>query len=222
MQPLCFITINSQLMTRRNQMNFDNKANIWDSEYRIKRAEIISNKLLKNVAINENTTAMEFGCGTGLIGLNLIDNLKCINFIDNSQGMLDVLKTKIEKNNITNAFINCIDIYKEHDKLPEFDLIFTSMALHHMPDVIGLLEIFYNKLNDKGQLCIVDLNKDSEHFHVDEKDFTGHDGFEQKTLHEHLNKFGFRNINSYTFLKDKRTRKGLEVPYSLFILTAEK
>lgn len=203
-------------------MNFDNKANIWDSEYRKKRAEKVADEISKSVSIDKNLNAMEFGCGTGLIGLNLINKLKSIHFVDNSQGMLDVLKTKMEKGNITNGIIDCIDIYKEHDKLPKFDLIFTSMALHHMPNVVGLLEIFYNKLTDKGQLCIVDLNKESGHFHADEKDFKGHDGFEQEWLNKKLNKMEYKNIKSYTFLKDKRNKENKEVPYSLFILTAEK
>lgn len=203
-------------------MNFDNQANKWDSEYRIKRGKVVAAEILKNIYISKNTCAMEFGCGTGLVGLNLINQVKHLHFVDLSQGMLDVLKNKIKISNLNNAYVHCTDIYTEHTTLSSFDLIFTSMALHHMDDINGVLDIFYNKLHSNGQICIVDLNKGDGQFHADEKEFKGHDGFNQDTLKELLIKSGYKNIKSYTFLNDKRVKGNKEVPYSLFILTAEK
>jgi len=203
-------------------MDFDKKANKWDSKYRISRGKITADEILKNINIDSHTSAMEFGCGTGLVGLNLVNQFANMHFVDLSQGMLSVLEDKIANANLANTHVHCIDIYNEHTKLPSFDFIFTAMALHHMSNVEGLLDIFYNKLNENGQICIVDLNKDSGHFHADESDFDGHDGFEQKSLKELLTKIGYKNISSYTFLNDSRVKGNKEVPYSLFVLTADK
>lgn len=203
-------------------MDFDKKANIWDSPYRIDRAQIIANEIIKNSAPNKDMVAMEFGCGTGLVGLNIIDKLNSLYFVDNSQGMLDVLNTKIENSTIKNAYVNCIELHTTHAELPLFDMMFTSMALHHIPDAESLLTIFYNKLKNNGKLCIVDLNKEDGSFHSDESGFKGHNGFEQKDLQNMLFTIGYKNIESYTFLKDKRKRGDSEVFYSLFVLTASK
>lgn len=73
---------------------FDAKANIWDTEYRIRRAKIIFSEILNNVSLTNKDVILEFGCGTGLIGYNLINITDNITFVDTSEGMLSVIKEK--------------------------------------------------------------------------------------------------------------------------------
>ena len=47
--------------------------------------------------------ALDFGCGTGLVTLQLQPFLHSITGVDGSQGMIDILKQKIEKKNLTNV-----------------------------------------------------------------------------------------------------------------------
>ena len=54
-------------------MSFDNYAKTWDTEKRINRAKIISNEISNSIDIHKNYSAMEFGCGTGLVSFNLYD-----------------------------------------------------------------------------------------------------------------------------------------------------
>ncbi|NTW91083.1 MAG: class I SAM-dependent methyltransferase, partial [Erysipelotrichaceae bacterium] len=51
-------------------MNFNDEANTWDTDKRIKRSKQISDFILKNIEIEKESTLLDFGCGTGLISQN--------------------------------------------------------------------------------------------------------------------------------------------------------
>ncbi|MBE6052286.1 MAG: class I SAM-dependent methyltransferase [Clostridium sp.] len=50
-------------------------------------------------------TALEIGCGTGLFTTRLSKKLKEVACFDTSEGMIQVLKEKIQNENIKNIFI---------------------------------------------------------------------------------------------------------------------
>ena len=57
-------------------MNFDKVARIWDDELRIERSKIIAKQIKLNLLGKENSVAMEFGAGTGLISFNLCNEFE--------------------------------------------------------------------------------------------------------------------------------------------------
>ena len=84
------------------------------------------------------------------------------------------------------------------------------------------MQNFYDLLQDGGQLCIVDLDKEDGSFHSQESNFLGHNGFEQKELSQLLEQVGFNNIMSETFYNDERSIGNRNIEYSLFIMKAQK
>jgi len=50
-------------------MDFSAAAAGWDTERRIKRAGIIADEIAASINIKDDHNALEFGCGTGLIGI---------------------------------------------------------------------------------------------------------------------------------------------------------
>lgn len=203
-------------------MNFDKYARNWDTDERIDRAKIIANKILKEININESYFAMEFGCGTGLVSFNLCDKFKKITLVDSSKGMIDVLNSKIDKHNIKNMSAKYLDIYKENEVDEKFDVVYSSMALHHVEDTKSIIEKFHELLNPEGYLCIVDLNEEDGSFHKGEIDFHGHNGFNQQELKETLSSAGFKNIQSSTFFHSEKIIEGKKIKYSLFLMKAKK
>lgn len=203
-------------------MNFDDRAITWDDEYRVKRAKIISQEIKRSIPIKENCTALEFGCGTGLISFNLHDTFKAITLIDTSKGMIDVVNLKKEQYKIHNMVAYEIDISKNEMLNEKYDVIYTSMALHHVEDINGTLKALYNLMNPEGYLCIVDLVKDDGSFHKSEKDFRGHHGFEAQELKGELQDIGLKDINSTVFYTDKKIIGDEKIDYSLFIITGKK
>ncbi len=198
-------------------MSFDIKAKTWDTEDRILRAEEISKEIIKGLDLPKESKAMEFGCGTGLVSFNYKDLFDDITLIDSSQGMIDIVKEKIEKFQASNMKAFCMDFTKGERPLEKFDFIYNSMVLHHIPDTKAIIFDFYKRLNKKGILSIVDLDTEDGSFHSSE-DFLGHKGFSQEELTNLLIETGFEIIESKSFYEINKNDK----KYTLFIIKAIK
>jgi ubiquinone/menaquinone biosynthesis C-methylase UbiE len=203
-------------------MDFNNEATSWDTEKRIKRAELIAKEISDQIDIKKTDCALEFGCGTGLISFNLCDKVKEITCIDIAQGMIDVLNRKIKQYQIPNMVGQQLDINNKQPLLPTYDLIYTAMALHHTIDIKTTLENLSLLLKKGGCLCIVELDEDDGSFHKEEEKFTGHHGFNQEELEGILEKRDFEQVKSHTFYEDKKMVEQVSVNYSLFIMTGKK
>ena len=82
------------------RLSFDKKAKDWDDNRRIQRSKVIAEKIIDYVNLQENFSGLEFGCGTGLISLNLYDKLDKITCIDTSSGMIKQLEDKVAEHNL--------------------------------------------------------------------------------------------------------------------------
>lgn len=204
-------------------MSFDTRSITWDTEKRVNRAKVIAEKISKVIQIKKKHNALEFGCGTGLVSFNLYNKFKNITLVDTSKGMIDILNLKIKKNRINNMKAYQIDI--NEDEMPsesKYDLIYTSMVLHHISDTATTLKNLYRLLKEDGSLCIIDLDEEDGSFHREEKDFHGHNGFNQNALKSLMVKIGFKEVRVDTFYKDDKIVNGMEVKYSLFLMTGRK
>lgn len=204
------------------RLSFDKKAKDWDDNRRIQRSKVIAEKIIDYVNLQETFSGLEFGCGTGLISLNLYDKLGKITCIDTSSGMIKQLADKVAEHNLDKITVTQLNINDDHDLKSEYDIIYSSMSLHHVTSLEETLQNFYDLLQDGGQLCIVDLDKEDGSFHSQESNFLGHNGFEQKELSQLLEQVGFNNIMSETFYNDERSIGNRNIEYSLFIMKAQK
>ena len=202
-------------------MYFDNTAKEWDTPRRIERAKIISKEISRSLDNIKIKSAMEFGCGTGLISFNLVDKIKNLTLIDNSEEMIQVVNKKISDYDFQNIKSICDNItdMKINDT---YDVIYSSMSLHHIVNVKKIIGKLYYLLNVNGVLCIVDLDEEDGRFHKNEEGFNGHNGFNQQWLKEVVEEVGFKNITSRTFYNGIKNIDGEDVQYSLFILSALK
>lgn len=203
-------------------MDFNVEAANWDNERRVKRAKIIAEEISKTIQIDNLYNALEFGCGTGLISFNLYDKFNSITLVDTSKGMIDVLNEKIQSNSLKNMTALQIDINNELPRIGKFNVIYTSMVLHHIKDTEITLKNLYSLLNTSGYLCIVELAEDDGTFHKMEKDFDGHNGFNQDDLKFLLNKVGFLDAVSNVFYNGENVIDGEKVKYSLFLMVGRK
>jgi ubiquinone/menaquinone biosynthesis C-methylase UbiE len=203
-------------------MNFNDYAKTWDSEIRINRAATIANEISSSICINENLSAMEFGCGTGLVSFNLYDRFKSITLVDSSKGMIDILNSKIAKYEVTNMVAYNLDLSINSSLDIKYDVIYNSMVLHHIHDIISITKKFNKLLNKDGYLCVVDLDEEDGSFHKNEHEFDGHNGFNQVDLKQILVNSGFKDVESNTFYYDEKTIDGEKIKYSLFLMKARK
>jgi tRNA (cmo5U34)-methyltransferase len=146
--------------------HFNHVANDWDNEGKIKLMNTLATKTRKKLDIKDKVDILDFGCGTGLFGLEFIEQAKSITGIDTSEGMLEVFNKKAANyNNIKSININ---LEQEECNL-KVDLIVSSMTFHHLDNPSRTLKKLSSMLNPKGQLAIVDLEKEDGTFHPDNK-----------------------------------------------------
>jgi len=198
---------------------FDKFAPDYDTKLRrVQLAEVISTAIAR-LPLTENMTAMEFGCGTGLVGLALAPLIKTLIALDTSQGMLDVLQKKIDEQNLTNVHCSNSDIFRDEYK-QKYDLIICSMTLHHLQDADGLLRRFSELLTPGGYLAVADLILEDGSFHDPSADGIFHHGFDMKTLKTTLAQFDMDSVQGdiiHTIRKE-----ATEKEYPVFLLTAQK
>jgi len=203
-------------------MSFDMYADEWDTEARVKRAKCISDEIGRVLTREKYETAMEFGCGTGLISFNLLDRFEKATLVDSSTGMIDVLHKKILKYNVDNIEPLHVDVTSQGIQNRTFDAIYSSLVLHHIVGIEDILREFYNLLNEDGELCIVDIDEEDGRFHRKYPEFDGHNGFNHDELRGILESLGYKDIEIRTFYNGEKTFEGEKIDYSLFVLRAQK
>ena len=72
---------------------FERIANNYDTPDREKIAKITANSILKKLSPQSSAQiAIDYGCGTGLVGMNLLDAFNTVIFADASQNMINIVK----------------------------------------------------------------------------------------------------------------------------------
>lgn len=201
---------------------FDAAAANWDMENRrIELAKAISTHIAL-LPLRKDMVALEYGCGTGLVGLALAPQLASLVAADSSSGMLTALAAKIGEQGIDNVFPRRLDLLHE-DCGENFDLIFSAMTLHHIADVPTLLEKFLNCLKPGGLIALADLDEEDGSFHQDNPDGVMHHGFNRAALADNLQRLGFSGIQAdIVHTIHRKDNQGNERAYPVFLMTAEK
>ncbi len=144
--------------------HFNEQANEWDTDSKIEMMSLLAKRAIELLGLEQPLDIMDFGCGTGLFGLEFSAYAKTLVGVDTSPGMLEVFKRKI----IAEPQIRALQIDLETENLDAtFDLIISSMAFHHLNDPEKMILKFKSMLKSNGRLAIVDLYKEDGSFHSD-------------------------------------------------------
>lgn len=203
---------------------FDDKATEWDNDpKKVERARTFAEEIIKIIPIHKKLTALEFGCGTGLLSFFLKNVFHQITLVDNSAGMIEVLREKIDAQKIKNFTPSQIDLLNvEQLGLPsKHDVLYTLMTLHHIHDLDKIISIFKQILLPGGYLCIADLEKEDGSFHAEHPDFDGHNGFNKEELSSLLQTHGFEVVSYSVPLTLEKPVKNRIKTFPLFLLVAK-
>ena len=202
--------------------NFDERAKDWDSDpKKVERAQVVAAAIRTAAQLKPEMTALEYGCGTGLLSFALQQDFASITLADTSEGMLEVLTAKIANAGISNMLPLRLDLAS--DPLPEsrFDVTYSLLVLHHIPDTDTVIRRFYNILNPGGWLLIADLDTEDGTFHTDGTTDV-HLGFERTALQKQVEAAGFGTVRFSTAFSIKKMIAGVEKAFPVFLLTARK
>jgi SAM-dependent methyltransferase len=106
------------------------------------------------------------------------------------------------------------------DPLPaeRYDLVFSAMTLHHIPDTAAILRRFRDVLRAGGTLAVADLDTEDGSFHG--AGFDGHLGFAREALAALARAAGFSDVRFVTAHEMKKAAGGVERTYPIFLMVA--
>jgi ubiquinone/menaquinone biosynthesis C-methylase UbiE len=198
-----------------NTDKFEMIAHTYDSPGRNQIAKVSSDAIREYLVDAGSKNAIDFGCGTGLVGLNLLDEFNSVLFLDTSPNMINQIEQKISDLNIKNADTLCFDFEQNGLSDIRADYIFMAQVLLHIPDVKFVLSRLFAVLNEGGHVMIVDFDK-NENVVSD----MVHNGFNQAELADVMTRIGYNNIQSKTFYNGSKIFMAQDA--SMFILDAQK
>ncbi len=199
---------------------FDDEAATWDDDPGHEARQVaVARAIAETVELGPGTSAVDIGGGTGRLSILLADRVGSVVVTDPSAGMVQVARERIEAAGLRDR-LRAVQADLTRDRLEgTYDVVWSSMALHHVRDPDALLRSVAGLLVEGGWLAIADLDADPEGaFHADKVDFDGHDGFDRERLAEQLARAGFvevRFVDATTILKGDRE-------FGVFLCTATK
>jgi SAM-dependent methyltransferase len=177
--------------------DFDARAATWDDDpTKVARAQAVADAIERSVPLAPSLRALEYGAGTGLLSFMLRPRLGDITLADVSEGMLDVAAGKIAAVGDNAMHAVRLDLLADPVPEPRFDLIYSLMTLHHIPDTAAILARFRAALRVPGYLCIADLDTEDGSFHGPDIDV--HHGFDRDALGALARGAGFAAVDFST------------------------
>ncbi|NTW68847.1 MAG: class I SAM-dependent methyltransferase [Chlorobiaceae bacterium] len=199
---------------------------MWDSDPRRRAlAEAVAAALIARCTPGKAMQALEAGCGTGLVTMEIAPLVKELTAIDTSPEMLNVLQEKIRSLGVSNIEPALLDLSSPSvtfEREKSFDLIYSSMTLHHIGDTAGFLKRIVTLLAPGGSVAIADLESEDGHFH-DNPDEEVHHGFDRTDLTSLMNAAGLQGVSFDTiYTVNKKNSEGKTTQYPVFLCTAIK
>lgn len=197
--------------------HFDQAAATWDlTERRVALAHAVAEAIAARVPLSQEMAVLDFGCGTGLVTLKLASQVGSINGADTSPGMLRTLAEKAAAQDTPVRLIP-LDTAGTGDLGGPYDLIVSSMTLHHVADVPALFRQFTRHLHPGGHVALADLDEEDGSFH-DASMAIFHRGFSREQIQSWLKDAGFQEIHMETATVIQKEGKD----YPVFLASAER
>jgi ubiquinone/menaquinone biosynthesis C-methylase UbiE len=207
----------------RVRRDFESVAASWDENpTRVKIATDVVAAIKREVALSPRMDVLDYGCGTGLVALQLQPHVGSVTGADSSPAMLDVLAGKIAAQKLANVQTQFVDFERGAHATGQYDLIVSSMVTHHVPDTAALFKEWMRLLKPHGQVAFADLDCEDGAFHGDN---TGvfHLGFDRGELRNLLLAEGFKQVRASTAAIVRKEIEGQGVrEFPIFLIVASR
>jgi len=199
--------------------DFDARAATWDDDpTKVARARAIADAIAREVPLAAAMNALEYGAGTGLLGFMLRERIGELTLADISDGMLQVARRKVAASGDARVRVVKLDLATDPLPAERYDLVFSAMTLHHVPDTSGILKRFREILRPSGVLCIADLDSEDGSFHG--AGFDGHLGFDRDALGAQARGAGFSSVRFSTAYEMRKAVAGGTRAFPIFLMVA--
>ena len=203
---------------------FEKAAVVWDKDPgRVQMVHTIADAMMNALKPKGTELVMDYGSGTGNVALRILPQVRRIFAVDSSRGMLDMLKEKLTQDRISTVEIQEWSIGQDPALLPRFDIIVSSMTMHHIRDTAGAAHAFYTMLLPGGRIAIADLDLDNGEFH-ETPGIAEHDGIDRKYLQQVFEQAGFDSVRFLEAATIQKTSShtGKLRDFTIFLMTADR
>ncbi len=202
---------------------FDEAAAQWDNNpTRVNLARAVGEAIGRAVPLQPDWRALDYGAGTGLLTLNLQPRVASIVALDSSTAMLEKLTQKLAAAAITNVQARHWDLEARPFHESGFDLVVSSMTLHHLRNVPLVFSRLSEILKPGGWLAVADLDTENGSFHGPSDDVFHH-GFERAQIADWLAGARLKWVSvSDAHSLSKPDATGQERSYGIFLAVAQK
>jgi 2-polyprenyl-3-methyl-5-hydroxy-6-metoxy-1,4-benzoquinol methylase len=203
-----------------NVTRFNEAAAEWDDDpKRVYMAQKIARAMASALSPAGTEQALEFGAGTGLLTLSMAPKVASVTALDSSGRMLDVLRGKCQQKGLTH--VEAIEGSVPAD-LPDadFDIIYSSMTLHHVEDTAALFKALAGHLAPGGRVALADLDAEDGSFHGDATGVVHH-GFQREAIADLLEQAGFVDVTfSTAHTAEREDEQGNTREFPIFLVVA--
>jgi len=202
-----------------NTNRFDKAAATWDNnEGRVKLASAVADAIRKSLHIDENTSVVDYGAGTGLVSLKLAETAGHVTALDSSSGMTEVLNEKIAAAGVKNMHAEVFDVQdKDYGREGAFDVLICSMVLHHISKTGKAARAFFKMLKQGGHIAVADLMPEDGSFHESSEGIANF-GFGGREAKKIFSEAGFVLISYKKIYEMEKNGK----KYGIFLLIGDK
>jgi len=206
-----------------NVKRFNNAAADWEEKpQRVALAHKVAEAIALAIPLVDTMQVLEYGCGTGMVSRSLSPHVATILAVDTSPQMLEVLSQKTKEEGIGNIKTLAHDLTQKPLQNKDFDLVMSSMTLHHIPDIEALLDQFFVALKPGGYLAVADLVTEDGSFHEDNSG-VAHYGVNPEAVRAILAKTGGQDIGVQEIHTiEKPQKNGAKRGYPVFLAWCRK
>lgn len=140
----------------------------WSNEYdntlgKVKRHHKLLDLVIESSEVRDGDIVLDIGCGTGLLSLKFLKEADCLIYgIDSSPEMLEIFKDKIMKLNLSKKIsLELEDAESLNFESEFFDIIASTVTLHHVKDKYPVIKRIYDLLKVGGIFLIGDIDVDT-------------------------------------------------------------
>jgi ubiquinone/menaquinone biosynthesis C-methylase UbiE len=156
-----------------------------------------------------------------LLSFFLKEDFALITLADTSEGMLEVLSDKIRTSETANMHPVRLDLAVDPLPAQKFDVTYSLMVLHHLPDTDVILRKFHQVLEPGGWLVVADLDQEDGSFHTDGSTDV-HLGFAREELQRQVEAAGFTQVRFSTVYQIKKMIGDERRTFPVFLMTARQ